>query len=160
MTTTTPEATTTTPEAQAAVFSIAAELIAALIDNGFPEAELKGLAYTEREAVQQRKCVLLVSNADYDNGARKGFDTVFEYYIVIQQACAPSDMVKLNRLLHDVQKLVSLWDEDGPQRFKAVCGAEYDSGPSHPTGSLYESGVMQDHQMFTSVVAISYGVYA
>ncbi len=135
-------------------------LVAALKTAGFAEAELRPIAYTQREEVLSRKCVVLVSNADYDAGARKGFDSVFEFYIVLQKACGPSDLAVVSEMLLDVQNLVSLWDEDGALRFAKLGDAEYDGGPTHPTGSLFESGLIQDHQIFASIIAVNYGVYA
>lgn len=139
---------------------IADALVTALKTAGFTEAVHAARAHARREDAATRKCTVLVATATYDAGARVDFDEVHTFYIVLQKACAATDTATFNAMLLDVQTLVRLWGKDGALRGAVLADAEYDSGPEHPTGAVYEDGHLQDHQLFSSIVAVRYGMYA
>lgn len=141
--------------------AIADALVAVLKVRGFAEAERRPLPYMRREDCAARKCVVLIRNVDNGDGDRSDFDQVIELSIAIQKAVANvATNTETDALLADVQTLARLWGEAGALRGTLLQGAAYDSGPLHPTGTIYEFQQLLELQLFTSVTLVRYRIEA
>jgi len=144
----------------ASIDSIADALVAALIAAGFAEAEIRPLPYTEREDCAARKCVVMCRNMQYPDGHRGDFDEIAELAIVLQKAITSTDTDALRSCLDDTQTLIRLWGESGVLRAAVLAGADYEEGPEHPTGNLYEPEILNDLQLYQSVMVVRYRLEA
>jgi hypothetical protein len=155
----------------AKIIQIAEALRDVLLVNQFPEAEVRLMPYmTREEAGDDRRVVIVPSGATYDEGSRRDFQTIYELRVVIEKAMirgvgagvsssenAKQMMERGADLLTDLEALVGLWGDDGPLRFKRLAGADYFSGPSHPTGNIHEPQVLDEQHLFLTAIAIQYG---
>jgi predicted RNA binding protein YcfA (HicA-like mRNA interferase family) len=141
-----------------AVSAIADALVAALKTAGFTEAARRGVHYAKREEAETRKCTVVATNGVYDAGSRRGFDEVYELAVIVQKACSADDNATLDALLLNVQTLVRLWSDGGALRHAKLAGAEYDSGPEHLAGNIYDHSQLREEHLFTSLVVVRYGV--
>jgi hypothetical protein len=139
--------------------AIADALVSSLQTRGFSEAERRPLPYMRREDCAARKCVVLVRGADYGDESREDFDQLVELTIAIQKGVADvSANTETDTLLADVQTLIRLWGEAGALRTAVLQGAVYDSGPLHPTGTIYEFQQLLELQLFTSITLVRYRI--
>lgn len=141
--------------------AIADALVAALKTAGFTEAERRPLPYMRREDCAARKCVVLIRSVEHGDGDRSDFDQIVELSIAVQKAVANvAANTETDALLANVATLAGLWGESGALRGAPLQGAVYDSGPLHPTGTIYEFQQLLELQLFTSVTLVRYRIEA
>jgi hypothetical protein len=131
-------------------------LVTALQAAGFDEAERRPLPYTNREDCASRKLVVICRQQEYPDGKRSAYDDVVELAIVLQQAADPESNTAVDALLDDVAAIAALWHESGALRHAQLAGADFDDGPSHPTGNLYEPQQLLELRLFTSIMTVRY----
>jgi len=139
-----------------AIKAVADALVTALQDAGFEEAALRPIPYTQREDCATRRLSVLIVNQQYPDGHRGSYDDLLAFNIVLQKAMAPDSVTELATLLDDVAAVAALYGDSGSLRGPTLAGAEYDSGPLHPTGNLYEPDQLLELHLFTSVLQVRY----
>jgi len=141
------------------IAAMADALVTALQAAGFTEAERRPIPYQSREDCTSRKCLVTAHNHIYEGGTRQDFDEACDLLVIIQKGVtSPLSNAEVDALLDDVESLAALWGDAGALRHTLLQGAAYESGPSHPTGMIYEIEQMLERNLFTSVTLVRYKI--
>lgn len=136
--------------------AVANALVSALQSAGFAEAELRAVPYLDAAECASRKCVVICRNATYQDGTRGDYETEVELSVVLEIAQSPDDADALADNLANVAIIADLWGNGGALRYATLAGAEYRSGPEHPTRQLYDLEILGTHGIFLSTLVIRY----
>lgn len=140
------------------VIEIADALVAKLIAAGFTQAERKPAPYVTREDLgdDTRLVVFVRNRTDDEIGSRAGLDHLVDLGIAIQRAADPTATTDTDAGVELVTDLWALFDQGGALYDEPLAAAWLDSGPTHPTGRLYEPKHLQALRLFTSISAVVY----